>query len=99
METPVQTKSRDNSGIMIASVAAFIILSLGAVIFLYNQNQALKSELAKYQTATVSPTPIATVVEKTASPSASPKSAKATPRSPTILTSPSSTSSGVPIVY
>lgn len=41
-------------------MAIFVLLSLGAVAFLYYQNQQLKSMLASYQTPVASPTPIAT---------------------------------------
>lgn len=63
---PVETNLKPDSKIKsnqlpIISLAAFIILSLGAIGFLYYQNQQLKAMLAKYQTPTPSPTPIATV--------------------------------------
>lgn len=71
MDAPVQTgqpeelgnpnpqAKKDNQWITIVAVGLFIILSLGAVIFLYNQNQSLKTKLATYQ---VSPTPVATLL-------------------------------------
>lgn len=52
--------AKDPHGITIAAMAMFVLLSLGAVMFLYNQNQQLKSMLASYQQAQVSPTPAAT---------------------------------------
>jgi hypothetical protein len=69
MDAPVQTAhteelvnpnpqpKKDNQWITIVSVGFFILLSLGAVIFLYNQNQQLKAKLANYQ---ATPTPVAT---------------------------------------
>lgn len=66
-------KSSGNSAII--SFAAFIIFALGVIVFLYNQNQSLKTKLAKYETTTtLAPTPV---------PSASP-----TPEQP-IVTTPS----------
>ena len=56
---PEPPKPRDNHWITIASMAAFVLLALASVAFLYYQNQQLKSMLATYQTQT-SPTPIAT---------------------------------------
>lgn len=49
---------KDYSWITTASIAIFILLSLGVVIFLFNQNQKLKKELAKYQTIST-PKPVA----------------------------------------
>ena len=93
-------KTDNSNSLPVISMAIFVLVSLGIVIFFYYQNQTLKSELVKYQTATVSPTPVATVVEKTASPSATPKSLKATTKvSPTPVKTSESTSSGIPIVY
>lgn len=54
-ETP-----KDNHGITIAAMALFVLLALGAVAFLYYQNQQLKQMLAGYQTQTISPSPVAT---------------------------------------
>lgn len=62
-ETPVPSNQVSNSPIhqlTILSMAIFVLLSLGAVVFLYYQNQQLKSMLVSYQTPTVSPTSIAT---------------------------------------
>ncbi len=49
----------------VIAVAAFILLAIGIVIFLYRQNQTLKDELGKYintaspePTASISPTPL-----------------------------------------
>jgi hypothetical protein len=50
---------RDNHWITIASMALFVLMSLGVIVFLYYQNQQLKSMLASYQTQP-SPTPVAT---------------------------------------
>jgi hypothetical protein len=58
--TPVPTQSpKDNHWITIASMALFVLMSLGIIIFLYYQNQQLKSMLATYQTQ-ASPIPTAT---------------------------------------
>jgi hypothetical protein len=78
---PITKSPNHDSNLAVISMAIFVLVSLGIVIFFYYQNQALKSELVKYQTVTTPPTPVAVVVEKTASPSASPKSIKATPNS------------------
>jgi hypothetical protein len=63
-EAPVLPKIpqvKKSSPITIISVAIFIILALGAIIFLYYQNQQLKNMLANYQSQpTASPTPTAT---------------------------------------
>lgn len=50
----------DSHGITVASMAAFVLLSLGAVAFLYYQNQQLKGMLASYQTPVATSTPTAT---------------------------------------
>lgn len=55
-----EEKKSSTNGITILSMAVFILLSLGAVAFLYYQNQQLKEMLAGYQTPVVSPTPAAT---------------------------------------
>jgi len=47
------------NNITIFSMAAFVLLSLGVVAFLYYQNQQLKGMLAKYQTPIGSPEPSA----------------------------------------
>lgn len=66
-EAPVPNHSTiqpsDNSSTLpILSMAIFVLLSLGAVAFLYYQNQQLKGMLANYQSTPVtSPTPVATV--------------------------------------
>jgi len=76
MDTPVQTEptvetqvpknpqipqpSRDSHWITTASMALFVLMSLGVIVFLYYQNQQLKSMLASYQTPVTSPTPTAT---------------------------------------
>ena len=59
LDNPPPPAKKDNQWITIVAVGLFIILSLGAVIFLYNQNQALKAKLAKYQ---ATPTPTATPI-------------------------------------
>ena len=61
METPKETKN-GSRWLPTASVAIFIVLALGAVAFLYYQNQQLKSMLASYQptaspAVSASPTP------------------------------------------
>lgn len=50
---------KDNHWITILSMAVFVLLSLAAVVFLYYQNQQLKTTLASYQTQ-ATPTPSAT---------------------------------------
>lgn len=57
--TPTPPKKESNA-ITIISMAVFVILALGAVAFLYYQNQKLKGMLASYQTSIASPTPTAT---------------------------------------
>jgi hypothetical protein len=71
--------SNNSNGLTILSLAVFILLSLGVIIFLYYQNQQLKSIISNYQNVQLTPTPVATstpMVFETASPSASPKSTK-----------------------
>ena len=58
--TPIESPKKDSSGITIAAMAIFVLLALGAVAFLYYQNQQLKTMIASYQTPTTSPTPTAT---------------------------------------
>jgi hypothetical protein len=84
----MDSTKRDNL-VSTISVAIFVLLALGVVIFLYNQNQNLKNELANRQILpTISPSPTI-VIQKSASPSASPKSTKTL----------NSTSSGIPSGY
>lgn len=54
-------KPNESNWITIASMAVFVILSLGAVAFLYNQNQSLKKMIASYQTPAASPSPTPTI--------------------------------------
>jgi len=76
--------SNNSNGLTILSLAAFILFSLGVIVFLYYQNQQLKSIISDYQKVQITPTPTGTpVVLETASPSASPKSTKS-PK-PTLL--------------
>ena len=56
---PEPPRPKDNHWITIASMAVFVLLSLGAVAFLFYQNQQLKAMLASYQ-AQSSPIPSAT---------------------------------------
>ena len=70
------TKAHSNESISIISVAIFILLALGTIIFLFNQNQKLKSEIAVYRIAQTpeviqSPTPSTNMI-LISSPSASP---------------------------
>jgi len=66
-QNSVPKNQNSSSGLVtILSVAAFVLLALGAIVFLYNQNQTLKEKLAGYQvtpapilTTTPSPTPSA----------------------------------------
>ncbi|HJY98465.1 MAG TPA: PsbP-related protein [Patescibacteria group bacterium] len=53
-----ESSKKDPHGITIAAMALFVLLSLGAVVFLYNQNQKLKNLVAGYQAP--SPTPAQT---------------------------------------
>lgn len=64
-ETP--QKNKDGRTISVLAMAIFVLLALGTIVFLYNQNQQLKSMLAKYQMPTSSPTPI-TVASPAATP-------------------------------
>jgi hypothetical protein len=60
-EIPKTPQVKENSPIATTSVAIFILLALGAIVFLYYQNQQLKNMLANYQSQpTASPTPTAT---------------------------------------
>ena len=43
----------DNHWVSILAMAIFVLLTLGVVVFLYYQNQQLKSMLAAYQTQTI----------------------------------------------
>ncbi len=56
---PTKNGHKNSSGnfITIICVALFVILSLGMIIFLYNQNQSLKDKLSQYESLP-SPTPI-----------------------------------------
>jgi hypothetical protein len=49
--------SNNSNGITVLSMAIFILLSLGVIVFLYYQNQQLKNMLVNYQTPAASPTP------------------------------------------
>ena len=53
---------KENSPVATLSVAIFILLALGAVGFLYYQNQQLKNMLASYQTPVPSSTPVTTTI-------------------------------------
>lgn len=57
--------SNDNQWVSIASLAMFILLSLGVIIFLYYQNQKLKEMLASYQTK---PSPSPNIISQTPNP-------------------------------
>jgi hypothetical protein len=58
--TPVVPQPpKDNHWITIVSMTLFVLMSLGVIVFLYYQNQQLKSMLATYQTQP-SPIPTAT---------------------------------------
>lgn len=61
LSTNTTNSPKDSSALTIFFVAIFILLSLGAVAFLYYQNQQLKSMLSAYQ---ISPTPTATPNQK-----------------------------------
>lgn len=53
-----KVEPKSGSGFTIASMALFVLVSLGVIVFLYYQNQQLKGMLANYQKP--SPTPTAT---------------------------------------
>lgn len=55
--TTIKKKNSGNSAII--SFAAFIIFAFGVIVFLYNQNQSLKTKLAKYEASAIA-TPIPT---------------------------------------
>lgn len=59
-QSPKPVDAKSSSNITVISMAIFILMSLGVVVFLYYQNQQLKGMLASYQTPTTSPTPVAT---------------------------------------
>ncbi len=56
----------------VISVAIFILLCLGLVIFFYYQNQALKDKISQYMSQSYSPPPVSTEPISPASPSGSP---------------------------
>ncbi len=63
-ETTGKNKKSSGDWTTILSFAVFILLALGVIVFLYNQNQTLKEKLAGYQASPVastepSPTPSA----------------------------------------
>jgi len=67
---------KENSSMATLAVAIFIILALGAVVFLYYQNQQLKNMLANYQSpATPTPTVITSPTPNPEMPSVSSPSA------------------------
>ncbi len=60
-QNPIPSEApKDPHGITILAMAVFVLLSLGAVVFLYYQNQQLKGMIAGYQTIAISPTPATT---------------------------------------
>ncbi|HKC04735.1 MAG TPA: hypothetical protein VKC54_02600 [Patescibacteria group bacterium] len=74
MELP-EAKIKNNHWITVLSMAAFVLLSLGVVAFLYYQNQQLKSMIANYQ-ATPTATPTNTPIESaTPTPTCKPRPA------------------------
>jgi hypothetical protein len=84
-------KRQSESKITIISVAGFVLLALGVIIFLFNQNQALKTTLSDLQkVATPTPTPIAT-----ATPSAD-EPVVTTPTADSIVKSPLKVTGAVP---
>ena len=56
----IPNQQKDGHGITIAAMAIFVLLSLSAVVFLYYQNQQLKSMLASYTSPTTKPQPTPT---------------------------------------
>lgn len=83
-----KSKKGDNQAVTILSVAAFVLLAIGVIIFLYNQNQNLKKQLSGYLTAT----PVASVNPSSApavsveSPTISSPSADSVIKSPLTVT-------------
>lgn len=78
---------KDNHWVTIASMAVFVLLALGAVVFLYNQNQKLKVIVAGYQVQTTNtpyPTTTSPTLEPTASSSATPKATSTATSSSTL---------------
>jgi hypothetical protein len=74
--------SRDNLT-SVVSVALFILLALGVIVFLYNQNQNLKKQLSVYQPIpTQSATPAATTPGISGQPDVSTPSANSKVKSP-----------------
>ncbi len=59
MEVP-EVKPKSGNWLAVFSMAAFVLLALGTVTFLYYQNQQLKKIVANYQSPASSPTPTAT---------------------------------------
>lgn len=86
----IPERPKDSHGITIAAMAIFVLLALGAVAFLYYQNQQLKTLLASYQSQvnqTTSPSPSAMpTIQETSSPSASMKpNRSATPSASSVV--------------
>lgn len=79
VKSPAETK-KDSHGVTIAAMAAFVLLTLATVAFLYYQNQELKKLVASLQTPAPTATP---AIESSPAPTASP-SAEMVP----IVTSP-----------
>lgn len=77
-------KKADNQTVTILSVASFILLALGTIAFLYNQNQNLKKKLAVFQIATpeASVVPSSTPSVQVESPVVSSPSANSVVKSP-----------------
>lgn len=65
-QNPSPKAPSDNHWVSILAMAIFVLLALGIIIFLYNQNQTLKEKLASYLP---SPSPASQIIP-TASPSA-----------------------------
>ncbi len=57
---PVTPPRQDRHEITIIAMAVFVLMSLGAIVFLYYQNQQLKNLLSSYQTPPPSSQPIPT---------------------------------------
>jgi hypothetical protein len=69
------------------SVAGFVLLALGVIIFLYNQNQMLKTTLSDLQkVATPTQTPIATATPSADEPVVTTPAANSTVKSPLKVT-------------
>lgn len=87
----MQTNTKNNSSLMLGSIAVFILFCLGTVVFLYNQNKELKKILAEYQKPT---SPPITIVVPTPDPSL--EAIVSTPAKNAVVSSPLTVKGTVP---